>query len=187
MRYYVNIRTGVVAAQSVRNAPLMAFSEVDGKKDFNRPMSPFDSETYLRNPDTKRVSAIEAETYALLQDSDFTPADDDPLAVEAMADWRDCVDDDTIAQIMLDPDWREAWLDPETVEVALESASNEYPQIAADLKACNYRLSDADTLRMLVATGNLQIEDGEGEEDDDGADEETDDGENEDLDDETKR
>ena len=82
MRYYLNKRTGVAASKSWRETCLMAFSEVEGRKDFNRRMNPFDSEVFLRDPDTKRVTALEAETYELLRDPDFTVSEDDPLAVE---------------------------------------------------------------------------------------------------------
>lgn len=171
MRYYLNKRTGVAASKSWRETCLMAFSEVEGRKDFNRRMNPFDSEVFLRDPDTKRVTALEAETYELLRDPDFTVSEDDPLAVEAMADWRSSIDDDTIEAIMSDPNWREAWLDPETVETALETAINDYPQIAASIRECNYHLSDADTLRLLVATRSLEITREEDENHDQGSDE----------------
>lgn len=171
MRYYINKRTGCAAMQARRGLPFLVFSEVDGKKDFNRVMSAFDSEIFLHDMDTRRVSAIEAETYVLLQGPNFTPAVGDPLAVEAMADWRSSIDDDTIEAIMSDPNWREAWLDPETVQTALETAINDYPQIAASIRECNYHLSDADTLRLLVATRSLEITREEDENHDQGSDE----------------
>jgi len=157
MRYYLNKRTGVAASKSWRDTCLMAFSEVDGRKDFNRRMNPFDSEVFLRDPDTKRVMALEAESYELLRDPDFTVPEDDPLAVEAMADWRSCIDDDTIEAIMSDPNWRENWLDPDKVAAAMETAINDYPLISASLQGCTQNLSDADMLRLLVATRTLVI------------------------------
>lgn len=159
MRYYINERTGVAAAKSFWNSTVKVFCETDGRKDFNLRMDSLEAEYFLKDPDTKQVSQIDAETFAILLSPSFTNPNSSLLdeflsAEEATAkDWKACVDDAGIDAIMSERNWREIWLDPERVEAALEIALAEHSDITAWLEQNNYLLSDADKIRLIVATG----------------------------------
>ena len=168
MRYYINERTGVAAAKSFWNSTVTVFCEIDGRKDFNLRMDPLEAEYFLKDPDTKQVSQIDAETFAILRSPSFTEGAEPSLldeylsAEEATAkDWKACVDDAGIAAIMSEQGWREIWLNPERFEAALEIALAEHSDITAWLEKNNYLLSDADKIRLIVATGCLESEDNE--------------------------
>ena len=185
MRYYINKRTGVVASKSLWSSTLMVFCETDGRKDFNLRMDSLEAEYFLKDPDTKQVSQIDAETFAILRSPSFTdPAssllDEFLSAEEATAkDWKTCVDDAAIDAIMNEQDWREIWLNPERVELAQEIALAKHSDITAWLEKNDYILSDADKIRLIVATHCFEMEDAinsetkekeDGDEDNDGAD-----------------
>lgn len=164
MRYYINERTGVAAAKSFWNSTVTVFCEIDGRKDFNLRMDPLEAEYFLKDPDTKQTSQIDAETFAILRSPSFTDPNASLLdeylsAEEATAkDWKACVDDAGIDAIMSEPDWREIWLDPERVELAQEIALANHSDITAWLEKNDYILSDADKIRLIIATGCLEPE-----------------------------
>ena len=112
MRYYINERTGVAAAKSFWNSRVKVFCETDGRKDFNLRMDSLEAEYFLKDPDTKQVSQIDAETFAILLSPSFTNPNSSLLdeflsAEEATAkDWKACVDDAGIDAIMSERNWR---------------------------------------------------------------------------------
>ena len=164
MRYYINERTGVTAAKSFWDGAMKIFCESDGKKDFNLKMDTLEADYFLKDPETKQVNEIEAETFALLQSPAFADSDttlmDEFLSSEALSeDWMKCVDEAGLDTIMNEQDWRDIWLDPERVEMAQEVALAEHSDISAWLEKNDYILSDADKIRLIVATGCLGLED----------------------------
>ena len=165
MRYYINERTGVVASKSLWGKTLMVFCETDGRKDFNLRMDSLEAEYFLKDPDTKKVSQIDAETFAILRSPSFAEGAEPSLLDEFLnaeeattKDWKACVDDAGIDAIMSERGWREIWLDPERVEIALEIALAEHSDITAWLEQNNYLLSDTDKIRLIIATGCLESE-----------------------------
>ncbi len=62
---------------------------------------------------------------------------------------------------MSDRDWRETWLDPERVELAQEIALAEHSDITAWLEKHDYKLTDADKIRLIIATGAMEMDDDE--------------------------